>query len=254
MLPTFQIGPVSIQTPGIVIILSLWIGLSLAERLAPKRHLNPNTLYNLVFITLISGIIGARLVYAVRYLTAFTSHPISIISLNPGLLDLWGGFSFGFVAALIYAQRARLSLWPTLDALTPVFAVLMVGSGFAHLASGDAYGAPTHLPWGIELWGMIRHPTQVYEIVTALTIAIGVWPGSRLMSGKPAGIIFLSFVALNAGSRLFLEAYRGDSQVFANTIRIPQVIAWLVLAVSLWFFGKVSQHAGIKSSGKNNPW
>jgi prolipoprotein diacylglyceryl transferase len=248
MLPTFQIGPVSLQTPGIVMILSLWIGLTLAEKLAPKHHVHPNTLYNLVFITLISGVLGARVVYAARYFPTFTSHPISLISLNPGLLDLWGGFSFGLVTALIYAQRARLPLWPFLDALTPVFAMLMVGSSLAHLASGDAFGAPTSLPWGIELWGTIRHPTQVYEFLAAVTIALAIWPGSRLMRGKPAGTIFLSFLASSAGARLFLEAYRGDSQMLANTIRTPQIIAWLVLAVALWYLRKVSRAAGNTNS------
>jgi phosphatidylglycerol:prolipoprotein diacylglycerol transferase len=244
MLPTFQIGPVSIQTPGIVIILSLWIGLSLAERQAPKHHINPDNLYNLVFITLISSIIGARLVYLARYPSAFSSHPLSLISLNPGLLDFWGGFGFGFVAAVIYAQRIRPSLWPILDSLTPIFALLAIGAGLAHLASGDAFGAPTHVPWGIELWGTTRQPSQLYESLAAVSIAFIVWPGSWLMRDKPAGSIFLSFIALSAGARLFLEAFRGDSLVFGNKLRGSQIIAWLILALSLWLLGKVRQPIG----------
>jgi prolipoprotein diacylglyceryl transferase len=249
MLPTIQIGPVSVQTPGIVLIISLWLGLSLAERLAPKRQISPNTLYNLVFIALIAGIIGARLVYVARYLSAFASNPISLISLNPGLLDPWGGFGLGFVAALIYAQRTSLALWPTLDALTPVFALLSVGSGLAHLASGDAFGAPTNLPWAIELWGANRHPSQVYETLAAIAIGLIVWPEGRLMRGKSAGTICLSFLGFCAGARLFLEAFRGDSRLVANTIRLPQILAWLVLVVALWFLGKVRQQTEKTSSG-----
>jgi phosphatidylglycerol:prolipoprotein diacylglycerol transferase len=208
------------------------------------HHIYPNKIYNLVFITLISSVIGARLVYVARYLSTFTSNPLSLISLNPGLLDLWGGLGSGFLAALIYAQRAHLSLWPMLDSLTPVFALLAVGSGLAHLASGDAFGAPTHVPWGIELWGTTRQPSQVYESLAAVTIAFVVWPGTRLIRHEPAGSIFLSFIALSSGARLFLEAFRGDSQVFANTIRGPQIIAWLVLALSLWSLGKIRQPTG----------
>jgi len=50
----------------------------------------------------------------------------------------------------------------------------------------------------------------------------------------PAGILFLNFVALTAGSRLFLEAFRGDSTLVFGELRLAQVIAWIVLAIALF--------------------
>jgi prolipoprotein diacylglyceryltransferase len=53
----------------------------------------------------------------------------------------------------------------------------------------------------------------------------------------PAGYRFLYFVALIAGARLFLEAFRGDSVLIGPGIRSVQVAAWAVLAaglVGLW--------------------
>ena len=101
----------------------------------------------------------------------------------------------------------------------------------SHLAAGTAFGKPTDLPWGIELWNSTRHPTQVYELIASLLIFGYLW---FRKPGSPVGSDFLRFAALTAGSRLFLEAFRGDSTLILGGIRSAQVVAWIVLAVTLW--------------------
>ena len=95
MLPTLQIGPLALQTPGLVIILGLWIGLTLAERISPEFKANPNVYFNLALTVMISGILGARLIYAARYLAVFKTTPLNLFSLNPGLTDPIGGIGAG---------------------------------------------------------------------------------------------------------------------------------------------------------------
>lgn len=233
MLPVLNIGPLAIQTPGLVILIGLWLGLSLAEKYAGRRGVTPALLYNLVFVGLVAGVIGARLSYLARYPEAFASSPLNLLSLNPGLLDPGGGLAVGAIAGLIYAQRKNMEFWQTLDALTPLLMVMTIALGVSHLASGAAFGAATEAPWAVELWGARRHPSQVYEILAASTVLLVLWPG-RWSEKAPAGRYFLLFVALNAASRLFLEAFRGDSVLLAGGWRIAQAAAWLVLAGSLW--------------------
>lgn len=164
------------------------------------------------------------------------------------LLGLWLGLAlaerhateFG-VAALIYGQRKGMKLLPTLDALTPVLAVLAIAVSAAHLASGSAFGAPTPLPWGIHLWGETRHPTQVYEILAYIILLIVFWPGRKAIHKWPPGNYFLAFTGSSASLYLFLQTFRGDSPVLINGLRIPQIIAWLVLAFCLAAIGKLSK-------------
>jgi phosphatidylglycerol---prolipoprotein diacylglyceryl transferase len=233
MLPILNIGPLAVQTPGLVILIGLWLGLSLAEKYAARRDLPANLLYNLVFVMLVAGVIGARLSYLLRYPEAFASSPLSLLSLNPGLLDSSGGLVVGAIAGLIYAQRKGMPFWRTLDALTPLLMVMAIALGVSHLASGAAFGAATQAPWGIELWGARRHPSQVYEILAAIAILTVLWPG-RWSEKTPAGRYFLLFAALTAATRLFLEAFRGDSVLLAGGWRAAQAAAWLILAGSLW--------------------
>jgi prolipoprotein diacylglyceryltransferase len=115
--------------------------------------------------------------------------------------------------------------------LTPLFATLAIGLSLSHLAAGTAFGKPTNLPWGINLWNTSRHPTQIYELIASLIIFGLVWFHQK---DYPSGSTFLLFIAFIAGTRLFLEAFRGDSTLIFGGIRLAQVIAWLVLAAALF--------------------
>jgi prolipoprotein diacylglyceryl transferase len=238
MFPIFQIGPLALQVPGLVLLAGLWIGLTLSERRARQRGENPGHLYNLVFISLITGVIGARLSYAATFPNAFTTNPRSLVSLNPGLLDPLAGALIAAAAAAIYLFRKNLPLWSTLDALTPLFAVMGIAVGISHFASGSAFGIPTQVPWGIQLWGATRHPSQIYEIMLATFTLIIIMFLDRKSWNLTPGNIFLSFISLSAVARLFLEAYRGDSILLDSGFRIAQVISWLVLAACLVLLGR----------------
>jgi len=251
MLPTLQVGPFAIPVSPMIILIGLWVGLSLAERNAPKYGINANTLYNLVFIALVAGVLGARLTFIGRYPSIFAGSPISVISTNPELLDPWGGMAVGLIAALIYGQRKQIAFWPFLDAITPGLALLGVAIGFSHLASGSAFGMPTDLPWGIELWGTTRQPTQLFEILGALVILFVVWPGSRIAVGQPSGSAFLIFLASTSGARLFLEAFRGDSIIIVDGLRVAQIIAWMILAISLWGLIRINGRGRKSLDNKN---
>jgi phosphatidylglycerol:prolipoprotein diacylglycerol transferase len=110
----------------------------------------------------------------------------------------------------------------------------------AHLASGSAFGKETSLPWGMQLWGAMRHPSQVYESFASLLILCLLW--FQKTDPRP-GIHFLTFAALTSGARLFLEAFRGDSMLILDGLRVAQVAAWILLALSLFFLDRVSKNS-----------
>jgi len=231
MLPILQLGPLAIQLPGLLLLVGVWVGVTLAERQAPRHGVPPAQLNNLVFLGLVAGLIGARLGYAVRYADVYLASPLSLLALTPVTLAPIDGAATGLIVSLIYAQRKELPLWATLDSLTPGLASVMVALGFAHLASGDAFGAPASLPWSVDLWGAARHPSQVYEILAAVAIMVLVLRLDR--KAQFPGMAFLVFIALTAGARLFLEAFRGDSVIVFDGLRQAQLGALILLLLAL---------------------
>jgi len=219
----------------ILVVAAIWIGLWLAEKRSQRHSVTVHNLNNITFYPLLGYILGGRILFALENLSAFIQNPQSLISLNLDLFDPIGGMVVAFLVAWIYGKRHGLSFWSTLDALTPLFAVFALGLGLAHLASGSAFGKGTSLPWGIDLWGTTRHPSQLYEILASLLILGLLWFPKK---DTHPGVNFLTFAALTSSARLFLETFRGDSTLIFGGLRVAQLIAWGILAISLFLIDR----------------
>ena len=241
MFPFIRLGPFLLQLPGLALLVGIWIGSSLAEKEAARLKLNVAAVYNLIFFGLVAGIVGARLAYAARYLSAYLANPLGLLALTPATLSPNAGLVVGLTVAALYGRRHGLRLRPALDALAPGLAAFMVTLGVAHFMSGDAFGAPTPLPWSIHLWDNYRHPSQIYETVAALVVFAVAW--KRPLGHPGDSINFLLVVALSAAARVFLEAFRGDSVIWPGGFRAAQVVGLLVLAAALWLTKAWSQPA-----------
>lgn len=231
MLPVVQVGSLAIPIPGLALLLGVWVALWLAEKEAGRLQLDPDAIYTLAFTGLVAGLVGARLAYVLHYWSVYLRDPLGILSLNATALAPAEGALIGVTAALIYGARRQLPLRATLDALAPGVAAMALALAVAHVASGDAFGAPTALAWRVYLWGEYRHPSQIYELIGALLVLGVTW--RRRARGLFPGFNFLLVVALSAAARIFLEAFRGDSLVLPGGWRAAQVVGLVVLAACL---------------------
>ncbi len=236
MFPIIFIGPLSIPSAPLILLLGIWLGLMIAEKLLPltaQGQMSTRQLNNLALIAILVGLVGARLAYAAQNPSAYANNLGSILSPRPESMNVEAGVLFAMLAVLIYRQKNQIAIWPLLDALTPLLAMMMATIALSHAASGDAFGSPTGLPWGIELWGARRHPVQLYEAAAALAILIGSWLRQQQMYAM--GERFLRFMAASAFARVFFEAFRGESQAFTGNIRLAQLAAFVIMALSLYF-------------------
>lgn len=232
MAPYLYLGPLMLQLPGLALLVGIWLALALIRKEAVRSQMSAATLENLVVIGLLTGIIGARLAYAVRFWEVYLHNPWGLFSLNSATLSAFEGYLIGIFAAILYGWRKKLAMKPALDVLAPGGAILMVFMGIAHLLSGEAFGAVAQVPWAIQLWGAARHPSQIYEILAALAIFLIVL--RRPFQVKAPGLNFWLWLALSAFARVFLEAFRGDSQLLAGGIRSAQINATAILAIALF--------------------
>ena len=214
----------------ILILAALWLGLTLAEKRVSRHGISKEALSNLVYYSILGYVLGGRLLFVLEHFQVFIKSPLNIFSPNLDLFDPVGALVMAVLVGLVYGRRQKLPLWSALDAVTPLLAILAIGLHLSHLAAGTAFGSPTSLPWGMELWNATRHPTQLYELTASLLIFAFLWfrkPGSL------PGSDFLWFTALTAVSRLLFETFRGDSTLTLNGLRAAQLIAWLVLATAI---------------------
>lgn len=236
MFPYLRLGPFMVPMASLALLAGLWVGLPLIEREAARLKINASTLSNVIFNSLLAGLIGARLGYALEFPALYSSNPLSLLALTPTTLSPSAGFVVGLITFAIFIQRKGLPLRLTLDALAPGLALFMVAVGVSHVFSGDAFGAPTNVAWAIRLWNEYRHPSQFYETFTALTIFLVI--RERFPKLEGAGLNFLLVVTLSSASRIFLEAFRGDSVFWPGGFREAQVIGLIIMAISLYWMRK----------------
>ncbi|MBN1264257.1 MAG: prolipoprotein diacylglyceryl transferase [Anaerolineales bacterium] len=230
MLPILNLGPLALQAPLLVLLAGIWAGISLSEKEARKAGLSEKNIGNLIFITLGSFLVGARLIFVLQNLDRYLDAPLGIILPNPDTLALLEGSVVGLVTAVVYVQRKNLRLWETLDVLAPGLVVLFASLAGMNLASGDAYGTKSSLPWAIQLWGSRRHPVQGYELLLdGLILAVLL---RRSIPEKP-GVRFLFTVTLLASGRFFLEGFRANSLVIGGGWRVAQLVLLLMVLGSL---------------------
>jgi prolipoprotein diacylglyceryltransferase len=244
MFPLFQIGPVALQIPGLILLAAFWISLNFMEKEANRLKQPPEAIYGLTMTALVGGIIGGRLWYVASYWQAYLDDPLGIISLNTNTVDMTAALVIGIAAGFLYGRWKKLPLRPTLDILAIGLAFMGIGLGLSHLSSGNAFGSQTDLPWAIYLWDANRHPAQIYEMLLAAGVFLILW---RMRQATPyPGFLFLAWMALTAVSRLFLEAFRGDSIIVAGGIRQTQLLALLALLAALWLMRQWAAQTSMK--------
>jgi prolipoprotein diacylglyceryltransferase len=225
------------------LLAAFWLSAEAAERGAKRLGLRGDVVYSLAFIAAAAGLIGARLGYVLEHWPAYQSDLGAIVALNFNTLSPLAGVVTGVFAAYLYARRKGVANRRLLDALTPGFIVFAGGLALADLASGDAYGSPSSLPWAIELWGALRHPTPIYQLSAVIVIGLIVLKSKRAFDGAWFGL----FVALYAAARLFSEAFRGDSETIGG-LRTAQVWSLLVLLIMLVLLRRWAQAAMVEAA------
>lgn len=235
MFPVIDLGPLAIQAAGLLLILSLWLGLWLSGKFAAQLGTNGDVIENGLMFGFLAGIAAARIGFVLTNPAILTENPLSILSLTPSMLDANFGLLAGLLVLLIIFQRKHLPLWPTLDTLSPLFILAFAGVQLANLADGNAYGLPADLPWSVYLWNADRHPVQIYALI--LTAALLVWwlvqtHGLKQNGYTHSGVLFGITLAALSFITLFTQAFVADKQLLLGFDRV-QWAALILLAASL---------------------
>jgi len=142
-----QVGPININSFGLMLGLSAIIGSYVLARELRKRKLNAEIASTATVVALITGVIGAKALHLLEHWDAFIDSPSTAFS--PSGLTWYGGFVLGILSLIVYVRNRQIPVLRFLDALG-VALILSYGVGRVgcHLAGDGDYGIPTSLPWG----------------------------------------------------------------------------------------------------------
>ena len=242
-----QVGPLTIYTYGLFVALGLLVGLSLALKEANRKGFDPQAILDLVFYTVLAGIIGARIFYVAQNFSFYKENLLSIVKIWEGGLVFQGGLIFAIPIAWALVKKKKLSFWQTFDVLAPYMAL---GQAFGRIGcffAGCCYGKPTNLPWAVTFTdpktlafaGIPLHPTQLYSSLGLFLIffILILWRKHTKFFGQLACL----YLILDSSFRFFVEFFRNDPRgQFWGQFSPAQVICLITFftAFSFYFYLK----------------
>jgi phosphatidylglycerol:prolipoprotein diacylglycerol transferase len=205
--------------------------LSVIERAAKSLNLDAEAVYSLSAVALIAGFIGARLTFVTLHWSAYQDNLAGIVWPLTSGFDIWGGLFFGLTAAFFYGRFRQLLPLATLDALIPGLLTALIIISLADFLGGPGYGEETNLFWGIVLFGIRRHPVQLYEIMIGALALFAWW--RTLPNQTFDGQLFLIGTAVYSAGRLLTDAYRANAWLTNSGYHILQILSLLILLATL---------------------
>ena len=226
----FYIGKYPVEAYPVFLFIALVTGIAVyIWQLRQDGIRSSNALYIAIF-AIFGGTIGAKLPLIFIYWNELSSSPSSLNILLSGRTivgGLIGGAAGTFLAKRAFGIKERLGN----QIAIPVAVAMAVGL-IGCLLRGCCYGKPTTLLWGVDFGDhILRHPTQIYEIIFDLSlVAFLVW--KKKQSIKP-GELFRIFMNCYLSFRFILEFIRVEKSSFIGLTDFQ-----LICVISLIFINR----------------
>lgn len=231
----FQWGVLHLRSYGVMMAIAFLVGTAIGMFEARRLRLDEDKVVNVILVTLIASILGARALYVIEHLQEFRQEWGSALALWQGGLTLYGGIVAGTFAGLVAADRFGLPKWLVADALTPSLALGTMFGRIGCFLNGCCYGRPTTLPWGVkfphdsfaalEFGDTPVQPSQLYNAAAGLILFTVLWATRRRF--KVPGVMFWTFIIAFALVRIPIDLTR-TWEAEAVLIRLP----WIELTES----------------------
>ena len=246
---------------GCVIGIGILLAVLLAAHDRKSRGLNPDTIWDLATVGVVSGILGARAYYVVFQWDYYKTHPASILNLREGGLAIYGGVIAGFLATYIYCRVKKEKFLEVFDSVALGFPLGQLIGRWGNFFNREAFGGwceglfamrlPEEAVRVSDISDSIRahmaeeasaigegvlqvHPTFLYESVWNLFLLIILYRYRK--SKKISGEVFFLYLLGYGLGRIWIEALRTD-QLLLPVLHIPvsQVVAGGCVVFSLFF-------------------
>ena len=232
-----------------------WIIRSELERMGE----DPERAWDLVFMGVVGGILGAKGYYVLLNYERLASDPAGLIFSRGGLV-WYGGFLLATALVIWEIRRRRLPLRRTADAIAPALALGYAVGRMGCFLVGDDWGRPTDSIFGIafprgapptrvdiierdfgisvdpaliEKYGQIVpvHPTQLYEVGISTLIFLFLWRVRQ--NQKIPGKLFMLWLVMASGERFLVEFLRAKDDRFFGILTLAQLVSLAIAAVGL---------------------
>lgn len=239
----FNIFGFNVYYYSLCILLGVVVAYILITREGKKQGLPKEFISDLIFYTLIIGILGARVYYCVFNLDYYLANPSEILKIYNGGLAIHGGVIAGLIFVYFYTKKKNVSFIKILDIVAPAVIIAQSFGRWGNFFNQEAHGGITtyqnlknmHIPEfiinGMHIEGKYYYPTFFFESIWCLIgfiILMIARKNKNLRKGFQIGFYFIWYGI----GRFFIEALRTDSLMFFN-LKIAQIVSLIGIIIGI---------------------
>lgn len=234
-LPSLSLGPVTIQSFGVLSALGILAAVQLASRAAGQLGKDPQVILDFSVAGVLAGVVGGHLVHLFFYHPEELDRPWRVFMFWEGLSSM-GGLAGAIVAAVIWFRWKRVPFRDYADAfalgMAPGWGVARVGCFTVH----DHPGVKTSFFLAVRFKDGVRHDLGLYEALLLFALGALLWALHRrgILRGR-----LLALLALLYGvGRFFLDFLRATDVPYADArhlgLTFAQYFAVGLVAYGVW--------------------
>lgn len=240
----FSIGAVDVYFYGIIMSISIFLGILVILKLRDKffQDISSDKIFDISFMLIISGIIGARLYYVILDYKYFIKYPLEIFAVWNGGISIQGAIIGGIIAGIFYVKKHKISFFRYADLFVMGLVFGQIIGRWGNFFNSEAFGLPTNLPWKLYIPYNNRpieyrhyeffHPAFLYESILNLFIFIILFLILKKYTSRQNGFIFYSYIILYSIARIIVETIRLDSILTINGLHIAHIASILFIFAS----------------------
>ena len=239
----FNIFGFNVYYYSLCILLGVIVAYILITREGKKQRLPKEFISDLIFYTLIIGILGARFYYCLFNLDYYLANPSEILKIYNGGLAIHGGVIAGLIFVYFYTKKKNVSFIKILDIVAPAVIIAQSFGRWGNFFNQEAHGGITtyqnlknmHIPEfiinGMHIEGKYYYPTFFFESIWCLIgfiILMIARKNKNLRKGFQIGFYFIWYGI----GRFFIEAFRTDSLMFFG-LKIAQIVSLIGIIIGI---------------------
>lgn len=250
----FEVFGVEIALYGVIIAVGMLLAINLVAFVAKKSGQNADIYWDLAIVSIISGVIGARLYYVIFSWDSYKDNLLNIFNFRQGGLAIYGGIIGGFAAMFVFAKIKKQRPVLLADTAVPGIALGQIMGRWGNFFNREAFGEYTDGLFAMRLpidavrqneitgtmWEHVEegvnyiqvHPTFLYESlwnIGLLVLMLLLWR-KKHFDGEVA---LLYFGGYGIG-RFWIESLRTDQlQIGSTGIAVSQMLGLLLFVAAL---------------------
>lgn len=239
----FNIFGFNVYYYSLCILLGVIVAYILITREGKKQGLPKEFISDLIFYTLIIGILGARVYYCVFNLDYYLANPSEILKIYNGGLAIHGGVIAGLIFVYFYTKEKNVSFIKILDIVAPAVIIAQSFGRWGNFFNQEAHGGITtyqnlknmHIPEfiinGMHIEDKYYYPTFFFESIWCLIGFIILMIARRNKNLRKGFQIGFYFIWYGIG-RFFIETLRTDSLMFFG-LKIAQIVSLIGIIIGI---------------------